>query len=269
MNKDFARGMIVSMALKALPVRKKSPIAYLYNGVRLPALPEWDREMYPYAYIWDLNADFPSLSHYYKLTIMDTPLRYGTVNGVQSIYCAEGRKTAMYNLIDGAWVYYGESSGSNRVTANPIWTNHDVINDTDGSVYLSGSNPIPIYNEPVNYLYNGVKLPKLPEWDKTVYPYAAISSSGKNSYYLRLLRYDAQYQINSWGDFAFKSTPALTSNYTASSGWGDFTENSSGAYISPTYSETVSVGVRWTNFDLLNEDGTVFMEASEPIPVYE
>lgn len=146
MNKDFARGMIVSMALKALPVRKKSPIAYLYNGVRLPALPEWDRE---------------------------------------------------------------------------------------------------------------------------AYPYAAICSSGINSYYLRLLRHDAYYETDRWGEFHLVSSPALTSNYLKSSGWSDFREDS-GAYISPeTPSATVGVGTIWTNFDLLNEDETVFMEATDPIPVYE
>ena len=38
---------------------------------------------------------------------------------------------------------------------------------------------------PDGYSYNGVQLPKLPEWDKEMYPYAVISyREGINQYYL-------------------------------------------------------------------------------------
>lgn len=37
-----------------------------------------------------------------------------------------------------------------------------------------------------NYLYNGVELPALPEWDKSVYPYAVITSWGEAKYGIML-----------------------------------------------------------------------------------
>ena len=44
-------GLILSLFSSPLPEVQKQPVAYLYNGVRLPKLPEWDRETYPYATI--------------------------------------------------------------------------------------------------------------------------------------------------------------------------------------------------------------------------
>ena len=35
-------GLILSLFSSPLPEVQKEPVAYLYNGVRLPALPEWD-----------------------------------------------------------------------------------------------------------------------------------------------------------------------------------------------------------------------------------
>lgn len=121
---------------------------YLYNGVELPALPDWDKTVFPYAYIWTIAlfpGDTPSI---YKLTIHQTPLLYGTVNGSQSIYINAGT-TAIYNckLTDGefkTWEYFGETGVSETTTVDPIWVNHNVYSDTDGTLYLAASEPVPV-----------------------------------------------------------------------------------------------------------------------------
>lgn len=51
-----------------------------------------------------------------------------------------------------------------------------------------------------NYLYNGIELPALPEYDKTLYPYAFIvhdiSPISGEYYFLYLTNYKAKYEIN-------------------------------------------------------------------------
>jgi hypothetical protein len=44
-------GWLVGRRIAGQRTKQKTPIAYLYNGVQLPPLPEWDREKYPYAVI--------------------------------------------------------------------------------------------------------------------------------------------------------------------------------------------------------------------------
>ena len=40
-----------------------------------------------------------------------------------------------------------------------------------------------------NYVYNGTELPKLPEWDKSTYPYAVIVKQGYLTKYYKLRCY--------------------------------------------------------------------------------
>ena len=71
----------------------------------------------------------------------------------------------------------------------------------------------------MNFLYNGVKLPALPEWDKEKYPYAAMNL-GAN--------YGVLYLLDN-------------------------------ALMAKQF--------QWANFDILNEDGTLYLAASDPVPV--
>lgn len=118
--------------------------------------------------------------------------------------------------------------------------------------------------EPVAYLYNGVRLPKLPEWDRNTYPYAVFlvgNISGTVSLYILSA---VEYAVNSRGVWSV-TIPIGTPIATVAEGatrWSDFSEL--------TYATEPYVGnIDWANFDVLNEDGTVFLAASDPIPVYE
>lgn len=124
--------------------------------------------------------------------------------------------------------------------------------------------------EPVAYLYNGVRLPKLPEWDKEKYPYIVID----NSYYIGEVRPSACEL------YALREMPTLLNP-----GYGDIDgflfdkfadhvycriENDVwGAFKTSGMDETTMFHIIWTNFDLYYEDGTLHMAASEPVPVYE
>ena len=132
----------------------------------------------------------------------------------------------------------------------------------------------------MNYLFNGVELPALPEWDKAAYPYVVIVQSDdayyayaltEESYLLREINGSKEYQ---W----LKCTaPHLRTVYSASTslGWaGVFAESGSWDYINSTLSNSIGCDgeitkpVIWSNHNIPYEDGTIFFEkCDDPIPV--
>lgn len=121
--------------------RERVPVAYLYNGVRLPGLPEWDRVAYPYAVIVHGNSI------------------YGLYCSTEPAYCKSGsliNKGGVY----APYLYFGHYDtkgwvGGNVVNTSdmtfmvdkPIWSNHDMIDvaSANGTVGLAASEPVPIY----------------------------------------------------------------------------------------------------------------------------
>ncbi len=52
--RKFVRGLMVSTVSKGVLPKKREPVAWLYNGVRLPDINSvWDKETDPYAIIYD------------------------------------------------------------------------------------------------------------------------------------------------------------------------------------------------------------------------
>lgn len=113
---------------------------YSYNGTILPKLPEWDRETYPYAYIYSDSS--PAASPYY-LCINDGGVPRW--NGREFYHASDGYGYR-YDAINGVWVV--RSSGGYAITshaaASIIWSNYDTL-DAYGSLYLAASEPIPVY----------------------------------------------------------------------------------------------------------------------------
>lgn len=113
--------------------QERQPIAYLYNGVQLPPLPEWDRDMYPYA--------FMHKALHYQLWVGEEITYNGANIGIAGAYLH-------YYSDNAEWI---ELSGGTDVMICGIqdveWANFDVLN-SDGSVYLSASDPIPVYDLP-------------------------------------------------------------------------------------------------------------------------
>ena len=277
---------------------------YLYNGVRLPQLPEWDKTVYPYAYLSTMPffkvytlqvsqqpADLlgNEESFYTKTPLMTSNFRYDSVFGLPpSVEWSEWDETGVGDA-------YGSSIGDvnpdmenyDGATDKLIWCNHDVTYP-DGTVFLAASEPIPApevdldpqsltagwlvgkkiaamrgKKEPVAYLYNGVRLPQLPEWDKTVYPYAYIRRAEWGEVVLTVMS-------QPW---YFDGTNAVTSASVYSQ-YGIYdgewrlglhdAEIKGGIILDDDYD------IIWSNFDWCKnaEDDTVTFKASEPIPVY-
>lgn len=115
--------------------RKRTPVAYLYNGVRLPGLPEWDKVKYPYAFIASQNSRW-------------------------FLYCFSDEKKvssagSVTIIAPGAGFIYGdnrwEEYSSGGLLLRPIWSNYDIYysdtsdDELSGTLYLANSEPVPIY----------------------------------------------------------------------------------------------------------------------------
>jgi hypothetical protein len=106
----------------------------------------------------------------------------------------------------------------------------------------------------VGYSYNGTVLPGLPEWDKVAYPYAVIGVSNDGVTYF--IYKGAKYTVSDSGTF-----------YVPASGASCYSLNNN-VWIA-NYLTMKTITPIWANYDLCKADESVYMSASEPIPVYE
>lgn len=127
--------------------------------------------------------------------------------------------------------------------------------------------------EPVAYLYGGVRLPPLPEWDKEAAPYAFIDTSDPTStsttggnYAIYMHSKASVVGSDNWLKFSKPVYQAL--KWT---GWGVVKKltNTNAIKVKPDYDGDSYLHIIWTNHDIYNEDGTLHLAASEPIPIYE
>ncbi len=151
-RKSFEEGIILALVSPPLPhVVKKQPIAYSYNGVILPPLPEWDRERYPFAHIEDIsNGKALSVS----LVCTDKPLGF---NGSTSspMYVSNPKERfeyIKYDLVDNgenvADAIPEEESGAEGIIGVPswvVWANYDFMGWNTNTVLVAASEPVPVY----------------------------------------------------------------------------------------------------------------------------
>lgn len=116
------------------------------------------------------------------------------------------------------------------------------------------------------YLYNGVELPALPEWDKETHPYAVIRVATFALFTKALLYimqdfhlYDADSFQSTTGDMVCSITWTTANGMDTDAEWSEFGETGTSTF---GLAETI-----WSNFDIYNEDGTLYLAASEPVPV--
>ena len=130
--------------------KQKEPIAYLYNGVRLPKLPEWDRERYPFA---ALNFIYSGENLLGAFLYCLPSVEYGTANGERTVNLS-GALRCRISSGDSQWGAVESTSGSVLITALD-WADFDILN-VDGTVYLAASQPIPVYDDIDATLTDGV-----------------------------------------------------------------------------------------------------------------
>lgn len=143
--RSFKLGLALGLTGKALPF-KREPVAYLYNGVRLPKLPEWDKEKYPYAAILSFNEDY---SVWVDLYVAENPLYLERISGGN---CIPRNTQYMHWSMDGIAVQDWGQGNPNRTIGGGVnvglpvyvWSNYDYLYD-DGELYHSATNPVPVY----------------------------------------------------------------------------------------------------------------------------
>ena len=271
-----------------------------YNGVELPDIESvWtDKETYPYALITSMDMSVAGLNGtLYLLSLCDYAYKYDVNTGYVSFkndgetryyydfYCVPDQQSAdSFTTFFGVEIPVGEWAvgEAGRVSADveiskdgaPLFATYDMLN-TDGSVYLAASEPVYTYEtadvtiDGIGYV--GAVLPELPEWDKETYPYAYIKESYviNNSYTLMLFK--APYALNGTTRFAefiaVDGETFLKCGHYKNDGWSALTEIT--ADSTDDYMERMVELKVWSNFDLVTEDGSVLLSASEPIPVSE
>lgn len=113
---------------------------YLYNGIELPALPNYDTQIYPYAVIVQVTSTF-----YRFIPRTSIPVR-NTVNTYTGL---------TFKVAEGGTSWVSQTISVNPVLGIPVWTNHDMYYADDyedeslaGTLYLEASDPIPVTPQP-------------------------------------------------------------------------------------------------------------------------
>lgn len=257
---------------------------YLYNGVELPSLPDWDKETHPYAVII-------KHSNGYLFAARSTAFTAAAESGYMV-----GEASVKYLAVDGVW-----TTSTLAVSGGVIWANHDIYLTADATaLVLAASSPVPVTTaapieptsfmqgwlvgkkiaamrgkvnsgeteEPsgtiVGYSYNGVQAPAFPDYDSGTYPYTVLRHNSEATIQFQLYCCVSPPTINSAGKIVF-----------ANSSKGKCTAYSyiDGEWVGTNYTafaglKTEVDGICWTNTDILNSDGTTYLAASEPVPVY-
>lgn len=115
------------------------PVAYLYNGVRLPGLPEeWNPETHPFAFMYrSVNG--------YRVIFSENPF-YETANDGTWLICVTvGEPALQANFAGTEWKDW-ETVRISRICSAAVvtWANFDVV-DSEGNTILAASDPIPVY----------------------------------------------------------------------------------------------------------------------------
>lgn len=139
---SFMQGHLLGCRLRGQRPEGKKPTAYSYNGTVLPPLPEV--EGMPYALICH------GLSKDYWFVYLGAEAFPYTASVLGSSIACDG--DTYYRLVDGEWGYRATTTNSINIIGmdgvretDIIWANHDLINSSDGSVYLAATEPIPVY----------------------------------------------------------------------------------------------------------------------------
>ena len=278
----------------------------LYNGAILPALP---KNAYPYSAI---HINILSATEYMAelvcstcaLTFSDGFISSSLIaseDGTLTVYTANQAATEWKQGTDGEKNFTAGESVYSFALGDLKWSNYDILN-TDGTLYLAASDPIPIpapvidplsmwlgyqagqwvvrqrgkKKTPVAYLYNGVRLPTLPEWDKAKYPYAFIlkDNDSQTEFELYCLAAEATYgraSLYMGGEGADFGSPKLRFGYTDDGVWSGLHDATPNAILGGLYRTIV-----WSNYDVYYGDmssngsltGSLYCAASDPIPVY-
>lgn len=135
---------VVNIAVGVSVTAEKIYTHYLYNGVRLPRIPDSVLASYPYAWIRN-NANsnvyelvyFPNGAYFDGSSIWDK----GSVHGPRYQIARDAdMDTATWQYVDSTYSAYGIDG--NRTV---LWSNHDIPNGsaTATDIYFKATEPVP------------------------------------------------------------------------------------------------------------------------------
>lgn len=122
--------------------------------------------------------------------------------------------------------------------------------------------------------YKGAVLPSLPNWDKTVNPYAVVGQyySTGNSTHWWFIAYPVK-PVTVTANISFLSYKAIQNEEAAVCFRAGATEGDAEWVIEEdpiSTTHTIPLNkLAWTNFDVYNTDNNLYMSATDPIPVGE
>ena len=294
-------GYLMSICAPVRAIPQREPIGYLYGheakegetpdvyigdvgyvGAVMPALPEYDTAKYRYLLCYG------QISNLVKVVASDKPFYCKIYEDEYRIFTEQDSHSFIIhsNFGRNEWGYsYVHQYAFNACGVDSVLCTSIPIT-YDGITFLEPSNPVPLYNEPSNYLYghkakeneeatyeiNGVGYvgfvkSALPEYDTEAYPYLLYVLNDRNNGGLAFataepFRYSnvdgthMLYSINSDGD----NIRYIRFQTTITSPWGKFeTDADTGFRIED---------VVCANYPIVGGSIT-FLEASEPIPIYE
>lgn len=141
--KSCVKGLLMGCCGKPMPlVCKKEPVAWLFNGVRLPDISGvWDGKYYadpiPYGAIFLCDDSiFP-----YRFVASNAPFVH-----VDSGFSASATLYVDYVVLNNEkWFKTAATTELGDIgILDCVWSSYDILN-TDGSIYLATSDPIPVY----------------------------------------------------------------------------------------------------------------------------
>lgn len=147
-----------SIKIEALYAERVPVVYFSYNGVKLPELPDWDKDQYPHAVIVHHPNNFETTRYILEVFTHEPIYFEGNLSGFELVKTVPWKVIGYRSNGERAWEKYfaeertvnddGEyrryilmNVGSN-VSSDCVWTNVDLVKN--GSIYKAASNPTPI-----------------------------------------------------------------------------------------------------------------------------
>lgn len=238
------------------------PIAYLYNGVRLPKLPEPQDNVnlvMMLTYTSTTTDGIPGMHwvlHIGRSVVYRNSgeARQVGIDQVCSFYCYDDSNVWTRNSSDYAGETYLDYNGGDYIK----WTNTDILYE-DGTVDIAASSPVPVGNGMMEY--GSVRLPELPVF----YMYKVIRYNATDDIYsLDVISQEATFSKNMILDRDFIMVLAPRQIYKV--------EDNQWILANPIASEGLFEfkNLVWSDHNICKTSSDeVMFYASDPIPVYE
>ena len=146
--KGFATGLLAGRVTGR--GQAKEPVAYLYNGIRAAALPDWSEETHPYAVLRMGTEVIDDLEyHIFWLTVSSSEPFVALGANLDFRDDCEGYIWHYDTLFYDGFDRKGSSlkwtpGGSTMKVEDVIWTNFDLKTE-NGALYMKGTKPVPVY----------------------------------------------------------------------------------------------------------------------------